>query len=607
MKKRPVNLGRSDEQIADQYQNIFEGLQKDAGQNSWDARATKKGTDWMLVFKYRPDHNCLLIEDFSTTGMDAEKWIQYQSLWDTTKVDTDLGARGQGKFLFHYFSENKLVLTETIDQHGVYRFSYGTNEEWDDEEKTLNDFLPSESRLNHQGTRIWIMSLRSDLKDQLLDYQKFMRYIEVTWWEIIRNYDAKFTVNFDGTDREVKLSPSPTIVKAKEYKLINLKDLGTIKNLLIYYCNEDLPEDIRGIAVQRGGMTITRITVAAEETIKNKIFGYVNFHEDLEAELKKCEQPNHFGFTSKKAWNHVREFVRKKLEDFVMEITPKKQKVQVSGNILSEAVKLVNSLIEQYAPELLSGPQARGGKPEREGPHPGPGNPRPKPPIRIDVFRPNQRKFEYNETLIIECDVVNETDEQKELLLEITLEHAEGAQKHNSRYNVIVANHARKKVDLPLIDFDENTDNAGEYSATAVLKNKAADEELDRKSFVFYLHEEPPQVGKAFVTSYKTILGKESDGKVRDFAKWRNLPITEKGVIYVIWDHPDFVRGREIANTQKQTNKQILLYLAKRGIDEVLKVIMTNRHTDNRLDAEEIKKVKNMCDEMIYDAVIKTD
>jgi hypothetical protein len=128
MKKRLVNLRKSAENIAEQYSNIFEGLQKDAGQNSWDARLTKKGKDWKLQFTYVPKMNSLIIEDFGTKGMDNDSWIKYQSLWDTSKVDSELGARGQGKFLFHYFSAEKLVLTETIDVNAKYRFSYGTSD-----------------------------------------------------------------------------------------------------------------------------------------------------------------------------------------------------------------------------------------------------------------------------------------------------------------------------------------------------------------------------------------------------------------------------------------------------------------------------------------------
>jgi hypothetical protein len=196
VKRREVNLGRTDENIAEQYDNLCEGLQKDAGQNSWDAKATAKGKDWKLALTYNPKHNCLIIEDFGTLGMNAKRWKEYQSLWDTTKAEeAKLGARGQGKFLFHYFATNKLVLTESIDEEGTYRSSFGTSEEYDDENCKLKDFIPEAHTLDHQGTRICIMDVKKELSEELLDKKTFVNYIAATWWEIIRNWDATFTVN----------------------------------------------------------------------------------------------------------------------------------------------------------------------------------------------------------------------------------------------------------------------------------------------------------------------------------------------------------------------------------------------------------------------------
>ena len=161
------------------------------GQNSWDARLTSKGKEWKLIITYHPLLNCLTIEDFGTYGMNAERWQKYQNLWDTTKAESkDLGARGQGKFLFHYFSKDKLVLTESVDGEGTYRFSYGTTEEYDDENSKLNDFIPGAKPLDHRGTRIWIMDLKTDLRDELLDCKEFMNHIAKTWWEIIRNWNV---------------------------------------------------------------------------------------------------------------------------------------------------------------------------------------------------------------------------------------------------------------------------------------------------------------------------------------------------------------------------------------------------------------------------------
>ena len=56
--------------------------------------------------------------------------------------------------------------------------------------------------------------------------------------------------------------------------------------LSLRYCKAEVPESFRGIAVQRGGMTILRLPVSADESIKNKIYGSCTFDEDLEAKLK---------------------------------------------------------------------------------------------------------------------------------------------------------------------------------------------------------------------------------------------------------------------------------------------------------------------------------
>lgn len=601
MKKRPVNLEKSDANIAEQYTNIYEGLQKDAAQNSWDARVFKKGKDWKLVFRYIHERDILVIEDFGTTGMNPKKWVAYQSLWDTSKIDEDtLGARGQGKFLFHYFSKDKLVLTETIDENGNYKFSYGTSEEWDDETKKLHDFIPGASPLDHQGTKIWTMIIKPEFKDELLDYRLFMKYIASTWWEIIRNYDATFIVNFDGVDRQVTLPDLPGIPKEKHFKNERIKGIGKIRNLVLQYRKEDIPEELRGIAIQRGGMTILRLLVTVEETIKNRIYGYCNFDDDLEIELKKCETPNHFGFFNRKAWNHVREYVRKKLDDFLLEITPKKERIEVKSDILQKAAKLVNDLIGEYAPELFGGPE----KP------PPPRPPPPPPSVRIDVFRPNQRKFEYNETLLVQCEIANDTNDEKNLLLCLSIRHVNNTEKDRSRYVIKLPQRSRKKIDIPLIDFDETKDKAGKYISGAFLYEQS--EEIHKKSFTFYLHEEPPvpppgpERGKAFLSSWKFLKGKKPDGTMQFFAKWKNLPITDKGIIQIVWDHPEFVRLRELAGSKKAKNREILLYCARCGIDEALRKLLELRYADNTLDTDKIRDIKNLCDEMLYEASVRT-
>ncbi len=598
MKKREVNLERTDENIADLYPilHLCEGLQKDAGQNSWDAKATRKGKTWKLVFRYIPELNSLTIEDFGTLGMNAKRWKEYQSLWDTTKAEEPtLGARGQGKFLFHYFAKNKLVLTESIDEEENYRFSFGTSEEYDDENKKLEDFIPNAKPLDHQGTRIWIMDLKQELRDELLDYKAFMNYIAATWWEIIRNWNATFIVNFNGTDHKVVLPELPVAEKDKVFPNEKIIDLGKVKKLVLRYCKNEVPELYRGIAVQRGGMTIVRLSVSAEETIKNKIYGYCTFDEDLELELKKVESPNHFGFNPKRAWNHTREYIRKKSDEFVQEISPvKKKEITLPQDLIARAVRIVNDLVREYAPELAGDVTG----PEGEKPKPHPPEPKQLPPIRIDIFRGNARKLEYDESLITECELINDTADEVQITLQIQITHEEGDLKFNSKYTIKLDDNARRRIDIPLVDFQEGIDKPGEYKATAILTNGTGMEPR-RRSFTFYLHAEPPPPrGKVFLSTMRFLYGK---GK--PFERSKQLPLTDKAVLYIIFDHPDFVHVREVAGSKKARKQEVFLYSIKCGIDEAVQKLLEFRYNEGQLDTDEIRVIKDKCDAMYYDAV----
>ena len=597
MKRRDVNLGRTDENIAEQYDNLCEGLQKDAGQNSWDAKVTKKGKNWRLEFKYLPELNSLTIEDFGTVGMNAKRWKEYQSLWDTTKAEeATLGARGQGKFLFHYFAKDKLVLTESIDEEGSYRFSFGTSEEYDDETGKLEDFIPNEKPLDHQGARIWIMDLKQEIRDELLDYKAFMNYIAATWWEIIRNWNATFIVNFNGTAYKVALPELPVAKKEKVFTNEKISDLGRVKKFVLRYCKDEVPKPLRGIAVQRGGMTIIRFPVSAEETIKNRVYGYCTFDEDLESELKKVEFPNHFGFRDKRAWNHTKEYIRRKTDEFVQEISPvKKKEVTLPQDLIERAVRIVNDLVREYAPELAGDVPGPGGK----KPNNGNGKKREVPPVLIDTFRGNARKLEYDESLITECELVNDTLDEVQITLQIQITHEEGDLKFNSKYTIKLDDNARRRIDIPLVDFQEGIDKPGEYKATAVLANGAGIEP-HRRSFTFYLHEEPPPPrGRVFLSAMALTYGKGTPLERR-----KHLPVTEKGLLRIIYDHPDFIHVRELAGSKKARMHEIFLYMIKCGVDEAIQKLLEFKYNEGQLDVEEVRVIKDKSDAMYYDAVL---
>ncbi|MEA3431817.1 MAG: hypothetical protein U9R01_03945 [candidate division WOR-3 bacterium] len=490
------------------------------------------------------------------------------------------------------------MLTETIDEEGKYRFSWGTAEEWDDEGKHLQDFVPGARLLDHQGTRIWIVDVKRELLEDLLDYRTFMKYISATWWEIIRNRNAMFIVNFDGVDRQVSLPELPRVKKEKP-PFINerIGNIGKIRNLVLRYCEDEILVEWRGVSVQRGGMSVLRLPIVAEESLKNKIYGYCNFDDSLETELKKCEFPNHFGFRSKRAWNHTKTYISRKLDEFVQEISPmRKKEITMPSELIARAVQIVNDLVREYAPELASEAIGSGGK------NPDTKKPREKKepsPIRIDTFRGNARKLEYDESLITECELVNDTAAEAKISLRIEIKHEEGDLKFNPKYTIKLDDNARKRIDIPLVDFQEGIDKPGEYSATAVLKDEGG-KELHRRSFTFYLHEEPPPSrGKVFLGTLEF-----SPGRGTPLEKKRQLPVTDKGALRIIWDHPDFVHVRELAGSKKALKHEIFLYAIKCGIDEAVQKLLEFRYNEGQLDTDEIRVIKDKCDAMYYDAVL---
>ena len=308
------------------------------------------------------------------------------------------------------------------------------------------------------------------------------------------------------------------------------------------------------------------------------------------------ELPNHFGFSPKKAWNHAREYIRRKSDGFAQEISPvRKREITLPQDLITRAVLIVNNLVREYAPELaaeVTGPG--GGKKPVENPY----GKRPLSDIRIDTFRGNARKLEYDESLITECELVNDTDNAAKLQLKIEVRHEEGDLKFNPRYTIVLDGNKRERIDIPLVDFQENIDKPGEYKATAVLEN-VEETEPHTRSFTFYLHEEPPPSrGRVFLSTMRFLYGK---GK--PFERSKQLPLTDKAVLYIIFDHPDFAHVREAAGSKKARKEEIFLYSIKCGIDEAIQKLLEFRYNEGQLDTDEIRVIKDKCDAMYYDAV----
>jgi len=220
MKRVETDLSKLDELIARQYEDKIRGFAKDTLQNSWEARKNrKKGTDFAMSYEFFPTlgsmSNVLKLEDGGTVGMNEERWKAFHSHWISTKGGSyagGIGRWGQGKTLLLYFSSINTIITESIDEKDhAYKYSIRNNigyvelgdkpvkedpdifKSGENKIRTLEEFFPTITRLNHPGTRIWILSVRDELASEILE-GNLKTEISESWWEIIRNYDVNIRV-----------------------------------------------------------------------------------------------------------------------------------------------------------------------------------------------------------------------------------------------------------------------------------------------------------------------------------------------------------------------------------------------------------------------------
>ena len=122
-----ADLSKVVDRIIKQYEIFPNAFQKEAIQNSWDARLDRKeGKDWEIkIYIYNEDKQThLIVEDFGTKGMDERRWGAFLSLWKPEKGGLDVGGQGQGKFVIMKGSKNHILIVESISAEGSYKCKY---------------------------------------------------------------------------------------------------------------------------------------------------------------------------------------------------------------------------------------------------------------------------------------------------------------------------------------------------------------------------------------------------------------------------------------------------------------------------------------------------
>lgn len=402
-----VNQEKDIEAVADGYKTkinhefwLADGLQKDAVQNCWDARSDKKhGKNWECGFSLMKIYNkdVLCISDKGTTGLNGTKFSTPRELTEilekiagggqrgedlacflnsnwSAKSSEEGGNRGRGKTLFLVASQSKRVFFESLrstDNSYVFgdfyldtadkQVKFSLHYDNDGRERLKIELGEKISPMTEHGTRVFILNPDKTVM-QAIKEGELISFINNSRWETIKKYEAKIFVD-DGNEKKYANLPhwyenELKGVEKKEFLPEEIKD-GTgykIKRLVLRYApNLDLPDSVKGIAIQRGGMTIERIP--AENLVKEQgmtdIYGWLEMEsKPLEEEMKKLEGPEHFDFS----WKHnparyLTGYMQGKIREFAKELKiieseqAKKNKIQKTAE--DAALKLLAPLFKK--------------------------------------------------------------------------------------------------------------------------------------------------------------------------------------------------------------------------------------------------------------------
>jgi hypothetical protein len=360
-RETPVNWQNLVMQIVDGYRSqgkgIAHGVQKDAVQNSWDARVDKKGRGWKMRFELLANSQKTLFAftDEGTCGLtgrvlgpdemeeylpDDERWGRFESLAFTKSTQGEivpLGSRGRGKFIFVGGSKDHSIFYDTLRGDGTYRLGTRTvritrspirawnNSQAKEELKIASAGLLKS--LARTGTRIVIENPIREIVEAVKS-GAFERYIGETWWEIIAKYDADIVLSFDGKVKQVNI-PKEFVLPEEDtgdykvwiqenVKIISGNTEYLVKRLHIVSKKHGVSEDLRGVGIQRGGMKVCVIEPRyMPQELTESIYGYIILGPDAEIQLLKDESPEHYGFDFRFGLpKSIRHYIDEEIEKF---------------------------------------------------------------------------------------------------------------------------------------------------------------------------------------------------------------------------------------------------------------------------------------------------
>jgi hypothetical protein len=481
-------------------------------------------------------------------------------------------------------SKENILIVESIDEENCYkcRFLQRGQKNKDNISIVIKDLIPGVKPLNHMGTRVWIYDTKEDFL-KIITSKEFIEPIIESWWQVLGD---RFNAKISLFNREIK--PLPTPPSKEEVLLLEneqIENFGRIKRLVLRFHESPISEIFQGIRVQRANMMITKIPFEVyEKDYKNRFSGYIELDEDLEKLLKDIEKTDHCGFLYESPWKEIKNVVKDKAEKFVAKIIPKKEKRKTFKlKNLNQLIQKANQIISENCPDVM-----------------GPGiiippiTRKSKPLLRIKYLTINKREVKYEDIIKPHCCIINETDENKKILLKVGLKK-EGNRISKEEYKLRITAKEQKPIKLSEIELKKENYSKGKYTIRATIEENRHD--IDSKATSFYLEIKREPTKKGFVKNVKFF---DSNEPVR------NKPIN-KGVIEINLTHKDFMNIWELfSKKKKQLNEQTGFYMIKICLDEAINELFKIKLKDaHNLDLDDlIKEISILKDKMYYEVYI---
>lgn len=517
---------------------LTHGVQKDAIQNSWGARKKERGIGWSVRFELIESSGLtfLTIEDRGTCGLtgrvlkpeeyledlpEEERWGRFESLaFSRGQSEKVLGSRGRGKFIFVGASQDQTILYDTLRGDGVYRFGFRTVKKISSPVNSFDGKVGAKKiteytkgllkPLKTVGTRVMIVNPVTELVDAVKSGE-LKRNIEETWWEILHRYGADIRVS-----GEKVILPEGLILNAKEsesrkvWKLKNqlLRIGGKRYKIKEFYavCDKKnlIPEDIRGVSIQRSGMKICSISLDyLPKEIGEGLFGYVIIDRDFETELLKDEGVEHYSFDFVKQHPRaLKNWIRTELNKFAREklglgVDPRRLEEERYTNAERKALNAFNLITSRLG--FRTGPN----------PPPPPPQPPPPPPVVVKLIMPYFRfphedttRANYGETIEnIALKVLSRKPEFKaRIQLNVLLGEDEVDELLDGDFSIKTGEQqvfGPSELNINPVIFPKQ----GEYKINArmiSLEDEDKGEVLDELNRRFYVEQDPPPSGGIF-------------------------------------------------------------------------------------------------------------